>query len=194
MSGQLGLFAPVSDVPAIEGLRLLTEYIDEATEAALAFRIDDAPAWSHEYERRRQHYGHGYEEQAPTGRQNLGWPRWLARLAHRMANDGIFAAPPNSCLVNEYRPGQGIALHVDRSYAGEVVTSLSLLSPCSMTLRRLATPPIEHELWLPRRSLLVMRGAARHRWQHGIARRKSDPTPHGRIERTRRLSLTLRLT
>jgi alkylated DNA repair dioxygenase AlkB len=41
-------------------------------------------------------------------------------------------------------------------------------------------------------SLCAMTGPARYRWRHGIAARKSDPGPSGRIPRGRRVSITFR--
>ncbi|MEV0398680.1 alpha-ketoglutarate-dependent dioxygenase AlkB [Actinoallomurus sp. NPDC050550] len=41
-------------------------------------------------------------------------------------------------------------------------------------------------------SLCVMTGPARYAWRHAIAARKSDPGPHGRLPRSRRVSITLR--
>ena len=40
--------------------------------------------------------------------------------------------------------------------------------------------------------LCVMTGPARHEWRHGIAARKTDPGPSGRVPRGRRVSVTFR--
>ncbi|MGC6471619.1 MAG: alpha-ketoglutarate-dependent dioxygenase AlkB [Parvibaculales bacterium] len=49
-----------------------------------------------------------------------------------------------------------------------------------------------HQLLLEPLSLLVLSGAARAEWQHGIAKRKSDILKGERIIRRRRVSLTFR--
>jgi hypothetical protein len=46
--------------------------------------------------------------------------------------------------------------------------------------------------WLERRSVVVMTGAARYEWTHGIARRKADRVGGFVVPRTRRVSLTFR--
>lgn len=48
-------------------------------------------------------------------------------------------------------------------------------------------------VFLPTRSLLVMRGAARYSWSHGIATRLFDQLPHGDVmSRNTRVSVTFR--
>ena len=51
---------------------------------------------------------------------------------------------------------------------------------------------VTHSVFLPRRSLLVMRGPARFAWQHGIAPRKTDVVAGTVRPRARRVSLTIR--
>ncbi|CAM9516786.1 unnamed protein product, partial [Hapterophycus canaliculatus] len=70
--------------------------------------------------------------------------------------------------------GQGISPHVDTHSAFEDgLASLSLGSGCVMDMRH---PDGVHSksVYLPRGSLLVMEGAARYEWSHGIASRKTD--------------------
>jgi alkylated DNA repair dioxygenase AlkB len=47
-------------------------------------------------------------------------------------------------------------------------------------------------LWLAPRSLLLLQGAARYEWHHGIPARKSDLRNGQRVQRQRRVSLTFR--
>jgi alkylated DNA repair dioxygenase AlkB len=95
-------------------------------------------------------------------------------------------------LVNEYLPGQGIALHRDYAPYGRTVASLSLLSPCVMDFRHPPTGRRERLLLLPR-SLLVLSDAARTDWEHGIAPRKRDAWHGQPVDRRRRLSVTFRV-
>ena len=65
--------------------------------------------------------------------------------------------------MNEYLPGVGLSPHVDTHSAFEgAVASLSLAGGCVMEFRRAGAPAAA--LALPRRSLLVMGGEARHAW------------------------------
>ena len=77
-------------------------------------------------------------------------------------------------LVNEYLPGQGIALHRDYEPFGRTVVSLSLLSPCVMDFRHRPTGRRERLLLEPR-SLLVLSDEARYDWEHGIAAARRTP-------------------
>ena len=95
-------------------------------------------------------------------------------------------------LVNEYLPGQGIALHRDYEPFDRTVVSLSLLSACVMDFRHVKSGRLESLLLEPR-SLLVLSDEARYEWEHGIAPRKNDRWEGVTIPRARRLSVTFRL-
>lgn len=87
---------------------------------------------------------------------------------------------------------QGISAHVDcRPCFGDVIASLSLLSPCVMRLEHRSAGR-RADLWLEPRSLLVLTGEARHVWTHAIPARKSDRLNGKRRVLSRRLSLTFR--
>lgn len=174
------------DLPPIPGLRYIANYLTGEEEAALSASIDREP-WNIEWQRRRQSYGgsYGNSGEAPP------IPDWGQRLAAKLFAEGITPVPFDHMLINEYEPGQGIAMHRDYSPFGRTVVSISLLSPCVMDFRQ---PDTEHteRLLLERRSMLVMSDEARYEWQHGIAARKSDVWNGIRIPRGRRLSVTFR--
>lgn len=171
----------------ISGLSYLAEYITEAHELQLVGAIDIGP-WDTTWKRRRQLYGASYSSAAGQG---TPIPEWGLSLAARMLQQGITDRPFDQMLVNEYLPGQGIALHCDYAPFDRTVVSLSLLSPCVMDFRRLIDPG-KHSLLLERRSLLILSDEARYDWQHGIAPRKTDRWQGSRIPRARRLSITFR--
>ncbi|XP_060029424.1 alpha-ketoglutarate-dependent dioxygenase alkB homolog 4 isoform X1 [Erinaceus europaeus] len=107
--------------------------------------------------------------------------------------------PVEQCNL-DYRPERGAAIdpHLDDAWLwGERLVSLSLLAPTALSLSRespgsllLSLAPsglpmglgavatcrsvscleVEVAVALPRRSLLVLRGPARHQWQHAIHR------------------------
>jgi alkylated DNA repair dioxygenase AlkB len=180
------LTVTAADVPPIPGLRYLPEYVTAAAERALVAAIDRMP-WNTEWRRRRQPYGAGYG----TGGEVPPIPDWGRRLADRMFADGITDRPFDQMLVNEYQPGQGIAMHRDYAPYGRTVVSLSLLSPCVMDFRHPETGRKER-LQLEPRSLLVLSDAARFDWGHGIAPRKTDVWHGVRLDRRRRVSVTFR--
>jgi alkylated DNA repair dioxygenase AlkB len=184
------LFPPeVSDAdrPPIPGLKLIQDYIDPDEEASLAEAIDRLP-WDTRWQRRIQPYGSAYGK---LGHDAPPLPAWGRQLMRRLYQDGIGSEPFDQMLVNEYQPGQGIALHRDYEPYGRTVASLSLLSACVMDFRRRSDKQRER-LLLPARSLLVLSDEARYDWEHGIARRKADQWHSLPVARRRRLSITFR--
>jgi alkylated DNA repair dioxygenase AlkB len=95
-------------------------------------------------------------------------------------------------IVNEYEPGQGIAPHVDCVPCfADTIASLTLGSTCVLEFTNVATRE-KVPLFLARRSLVVLTGAARYDWRHAIPGRKSDEHEGRSVPRARRLSLTFR--
>lgn len=132
-------------------------------------------------------------------------------------------APPQArqAIVNLYRPGEGIAPHVDLlDRFGDGIVGVSLGSGCAMRFRRASprrgaaqcpgahsmpdTPDVEgdddgHTVFLPHGSVYVMSEEARYRWTHGIDRRTEDwvqdsvGSDAGRwVMRSLRVSITFR--
>lgn len=175
-----------ADIPAIPGLSFVPDYIDDAEERRLRTEIDKQP-WDTTWQRRRQLYGASYGSMTSVAPM----PDWGRQLADRMFAEGLTARPFDQMLINEYFPGQGIALHHDYNTSDRTVASLSLLSPCVMDFRHPASGAKERLLLEPR-SLLVLTDEARYAWQHGIAGRKKDNWRGLVIPRERRLSVTFR--
>lgn len=93
-------------------------------------------------------------------------------------------------IVNEYKPGQGIAPHVDHvKFFKDGIASISLGSDVMMDFINTTTTSLKKQGVLPKRSVLAMHGVARYKWRHGIAQRAKDPIVG---KRGRRVSLTFR--
>ena len=161
-----------------DGATIVPDIVTEAEEQRILLRIAQAP-WMSDLSRRAQHYGFRYNYRGPAnGRHDPAppFPRWAAVIGDRLSPffDG---AMPEQCIVNEYRPGQGIGMHADHASFGPVVVSLSLGDDWTMNFRpRSARPYVREGLasdeiaLLPRRSALVLRGPARSAFMHGIDR------------------------
>ncbi len=97
-------------------------------------------------------------------------------------------------IINTYRPGQGIASHVDLlNRFGDGVIICSFLSGISMDLEHEAHG--KHAVWLSPGSALLLTKEARYEWKHGIAARGFDVlerTGTHTIPRQHRLSVTIR--
>lgn len=179
----------------IDGLSVLERWLDEASQRSLVEAIDAMP-WRDDLARRVQHYGWRYDYKARSvdASMKLGaLPPWAKSLAERIALERL-SAEPEQVIVNEYLPGQGIAAHIDCIPCfGPVVLSLSLGSACTMDLRdtdALSAPV--RSVRLEPGSLLVLDRAARTRYSHAIAGRKTDMVDGVRVARHRRVSVTFR--
>ena len=160
------------------GARIVRDPITGAEEERILLRISQAP-WMTELSRRVQHYGYRYDYRARgAGRHDPAapFPRWAEAAAGRLAPH-FAGRVPERCIVNEYRPGQGIGMHADHAAFGPVVASLPLGAAGAMRFRpRSARPcarggvPSDQIALLPRRSVPVLAGSARSDWMHGIDR------------------------
>ena len=115
-------------------------------------------------------------------------------MAERLTDKtGLFDRVPDQVIVNEYLPGQGIALHIDRQCFGPAVATVSLGDTWRMELRPAANEAAKPEhVLLEVGSALVMTGSARFSWLHGIAKRKRERIGENWRPRQRRISLTFR--
>lgn len=178
----------------IPGLCYVPGYLEPEAQEALLATVDAQP-WLADLRRRVQHYGYHYDYTRKQLDASLflgPLPAWAAELARHLHADGHCTAVPDQLIVNEYLPGQGIASHVDCVPCfGDTVISLSLGGPCVMDLTHVRERTAVSLLLEPG-SLLVLQGAARYQWKHGIAARKLDLYGDRSIPRRRRVSLTFR--
>ena len=117
----------------------------------------------------------------------IGWQDWPRGCTTKT---GLFDSVPEQVIVNEYVPGQGIAMHTDHRGFGPTVCTISLLDDWEMDFAehwKDKTPAL-----LQRGSCVLLTESARSVWQHGIAPRKTDTLLGGQRNRKRRLSLTFR--
>ena len=169
---QLSLFGAAPVAP--EGLAYVPGFVGEAEEEALAGRIAGLPFKPFEFHgftgnRRTVSFGLHYAFDGSGLREAEPIPAWLhplreraAALAGREAEDFVHA------LVIEYAPGAGIGWHRDRPVFGDVA-GISLLAPAPLRFRRKAgTTWQRFTLTAEPRSAYLLRGAARHEWEHSI--------------------------
>ena len=175
-----------------QGAVIVPDFVTPAEEARILLRIAQAP-WMTELSRRVQHYGWRYDYRGASRPVPAApFPRWAEVMADRL-RERFGGALPVQCIVNEYRPGQGIGMHADHADFGPVVASLSLADDWPMQFRRRTVRPYARDALpgdevavLPRRSVLVLAGPARTAFMHGI-----DRDAGGR-RRATRISATFR--
>lgn len=183
-------------IPDVSGLWYYPEFLTGFQQQKTIDRIDSLP-WRNDLERRVQHYGWRYDYRARTVSRDMHigpLPDWLQKMAEQLTDKtGRFDRVPDQVIVNEYLPGQGIALHIDRKCFGPAVATVSLGDTWRMELRPAANEAgkPEHVL-LEVGSALVMTGSARFSWLHGIAKRKRERIGENWRPRQRRISLTFR--
>jgi alkylated DNA repair protein alkB family protein 8 len=184
------------------GLRLRADFVTREQEAALLAEIDARP-WDESVRRRTQHFGWRFDyQQKAAVACSEGLPPRIGEVAAALDTAALLPWPaqdesaaeshPLQVTVNEYAPGVGIAAHVDTHSAfADGLAALSLGGGIAFRLQR-AADGRDVSLWLPPRSLLVLAGAARYEWRHGIASRRYDRVAGEWAPRSRRVSVTLR--
>lgn len=119
--------------------------------------------------------------------QPLPWTPLLAQI--RAQVEQAAGQSLNGVLLNYYRDGQdSMGWHSDDEAelgVNPLIASLNLGGTRRFDLRRKGQNRIEHSLDLQHGSLLVMRGATQHHWQHQVAKTRAFCAP--------RLNLTFRL-
>ena len=167
-------------------------------ESEFLLELVDGQAWSSELKRRVQHYGWKYDYSSRFITEDMRaepLPYFIRTVAEMLTDRGWFKRLPDQVIVNEYMPNQGIAPHVDRDCFGPAVATLSLGDCWPMQLARVGQGRQQNDRWelnLAVGSALVLRGDARNKWTHGIAKRRYNAHGHGKRKRQRRVSITFR--
>jgi alkylated DNA repair dioxygenase AlkB len=173
----------------VSGFTLRPDFITESEERAYLAHVENGP-WETEWRRRIQQFGLGYAgEHGREATWIRDFPEWLNSLAARVAP--FLERFPENSVINEYIPPLGIGPHRDYPTFGPTVACVSLGSDIVMDF-------IDHgsrrrvPIFVPERSLWVITGEARERWQHSIASRLTDVVYGERRVRGRRVSITFR--
>lgn len=178
----------------IPGLTIIENFITEDEETALLNQLDKQP-WSKDISRKTQHYGRKYDYSTRSLKDAPAVPDFLASLGQKITavndikNNNINF---DQVIVNRYEPGEGIAPHVDHQRLfGPIVTSISLQDDVVMDFNNVGDVDninITHvAMPLKRRSLLIMRDAARYKYTHGIKMSTEDVwKPVGQATQRRR--------
>lgn len=183
------------------GLRYIKDFISAEEEQQLIAAVDSED-WESDFGRRVQHFGYRFDH--VTREVDLSMKRVkikpIPSVFLSLFNRSEFSSRVqgvDQVTVNEYLCGNGIRYHIDSHtcFSGSILV-LSLLSPIVMNFRNPETNTNKLITLFPR-SLLVLDGDARYRWEHGIALRKNDrdcsfKNNRGIISRQRRVSITFR--
>ncbi|WP_085935136.1 alpha-ketoglutarate-dependent dioxygenase AlkB [Enhydrobacter aerosaccus] len=157
-----------------EGFRYRPDVLSPSEEASLVKRFAALPFAPFEFhgflgKRRIVSYGWRYDYAAEKARPTDPIPDFLLPLRRRAAQ--TVSLPLDSlqqALITEYAPGAAIGWHRDKPMFQDVI-ALSFLSPCRLRLRRRKAQGWERwAIEVQPRSLYLLRGVARHEWEHSI--------------------------
>ena len=166
-----GTLFPIDNLP--EGLLYQPDFLSEAEEANLMNIFRELPFQAfdfHGYTARRRVLEFGLEYDFTTRRATptQSFPEFLSPVRERAAQfAGISAAALVEGMVTEYSPGAPIGWHRDAPQFGTII-GISLASTSRMRFKPYKAEGKPVALTLERRSIYLMRGPARWKFQHSI--------------------------
>lgn len=163
------------DAPLIAGLSYEENVIGEAEEQALFDHLvaaDLSPFRFHGWlgNRKTQTFGWRYDFEDTSFAPAEPIPEWLAPLRRKAAElADLEPAEFVHVLLARYDPGAGIGWHRDRDVFEKVV-GISLGTPATLRFRQRTDSGFRRaKLEVMPRSAYLLRGEARHDWEHSIA-------------------------
>ena len=193
-----GAPTPASDIqidprlPA--GFYYVRDVFSESQEDTVKKILHDN-TWEKYHGRSVQHFGHAYlgpSKVAATSPIPEEFSSILQTYNAALERLGLSHPPPNQITGTMYLPGEGIGYHGDDPLLGDPVSIFGSQSDTTMFFKNPSNGD-SFRIRLFARSLLVLTGAARHEWHHGIPRRREDEVFGLTVPRTvPRLALILR--
>ncbi len=166
-----GTLFPIDNLP--EGLRYQPDFLSQDEESNLVriFRELSFQAFDfHGYTAKRRVLEFGLEYDFTTRRATptQSFPEFLSSVRQRAATfAGVSAADLVEGMVTEYSPGAPIGWHRDAPQFGTII-GISLASVSRMRFKPYKAEGKPVVLTLEPRSIYVMRGPARWKFQHSI--------------------------
>lgn len=179
---------------SIEGLTVLHDVITEEEEKKIIAYLDGRE-WknvnpANKSSRRVQQFGYGYSYKDHSLQKEPPLECEVLHFANFLRVTNVMDA--QQCIVNEYFQTQGIAAHIDSTNFGDTVAGLSIGEDATMIFKR-DTSRIP--VFLPRRSVVIMKGESRYKYTHEIPSTKSYIVNGVKVVKSqsyRRISLTYR--
>lgn len=161
------------------GVFLWENFISEEEEVELVRQMDQNQWHLSQSGRRKQDFGPkvNFKKRKVQMGNFKGLPAVSQKLVVRMHQKEALSdfSPVEQCNL-DYSPERGSAIdpHLDDTWLwGERLVTINLLSDTtlSMSLEQDLAQEVQVAVALPRRSLVVLYGQARHTWKHAINRR-----------------------
>jgi len=176
------------DFIALEGVSVIQGFVDEVEEQSIVTEIDRTIWKPSQSGRRKQDFGPqvNFKKRKLKLDNFTGLPEFSRTLVERMwmTLPELSDFQPVELCNLEYMPERGSSIdpHFDDFWVwGERLVTLNLLSESLLTFSR--DDNIEVAVPMPRRSLIIVKGAARYKWKHAIKREDIV---------SRRIAITLR--
>lgn len=169
MTQQIQIFAP--ELP--EGFVYQPDFLSAAEEQALLKQLQTLDFQPFNFQgfiakRRVIEYGYEYDFTSRKASPASPIPEFLLPLRERAARFAeVDAADVVECVLHEYPKGAPIGWHRDVPHF-EIIIGISLLSACRMRLKPYRSQGKIVSVILDRRSVYVMHGPARWKYQHSI--------------------------
>ena len=166
-----GTLFPIDNLP--EGLLYQPDFLSEAEETELIRIFRELPFQAfdfHGYMARRRvlEFGLEYDFTTRKATPTQSFPEFLTPVRERAAQfAGINAAALIEGMVTEYSPGAPIGWHRDAPQFGTII-GISLAGTARMRFKPYKAEGKPVALTLERRSIYLMRGPARWKFQHSI--------------------------
>ena len=166
-----GTLFPIDSLP--EGLLYQPDFLSEAEEADLVRIFRELPFQAFDFhgytaKRRVLEFGFEYDFTTRKATPTKSFPEFLSPVRERAARfAGLSAADLVEGMVTEYSAGAPIGWHRDAPQFGAVI-GISLASTSRMRFKPYKEEGKPVALTLEPRSIYVMRGPARWKFQHSI--------------------------
>jgi alkylated DNA repair dioxygenase AlkB len=176
---------------APKGLHYIPNFLTKE-EAKDIYDQLQSSTWSsvspHPNSRRVIHYGWSYPYNGGKLEQTTPIPDMIKPIMAKLSSiEQLKDFKPNQVIVNEYKPGQGIAFHTDDMVkSGPIIVCITVGDGAEMEFSRQGMD--NYKVYTEPGSLYIMSGESRNKWKHCMRRRKSD----GRRPRGTRVSITFR--
>jgi alkylated DNA repair dioxygenase AlkB len=166
-----GTLFPIDNLP--EGLLYQPDFLSQDEEAALVRIFRGLPFQAFDFhgytaKRRVLEFGLEYDFTTRRATPTQSFPEFLSTVRERAAQfAGISAADLVEGMVTEYSPGAPIGWHRDAPQFGTII-GISLAGTSRMRFKPYKAEGKPIALTLEPRSIYVMRGPARWKFQHSI--------------------------
>jgi alkylated DNA repair dioxygenase AlkB len=181
-------------ISPLPGLILIPNFITKEEEQYLIDEINNNE-WDTSLTRLTQHYGYkyNYKSRNITEEDYLGpIPDWFDFFIEKTRLTKLIKQKPDQIIINRYLPGEGISAHTDiPSIFKNQIFTLSLGSGAIIEFKNKINDETK-QMYLPRRTFLLMQDEARYNYTHEIKKNKIDDVNGKKKIRKTRYSITCR--